>query len=282
VNPVDKLLLGWVGFLTGVLAVRAEPAGVTGWLLVAHGLFGLLILLFTRLRPEHRVGMVIHDVYPLVLLGAFYTELGVLAEARGYAAVIGHDRIVQGWEAAVFAGQPAYEWIRARPSVFWSGLLHLAYLGYYPIIYVPPLLLLIAGRRHGARNLILATMTAFILCYVVFATFPVAGPNYVFEHPTGPVRDVWSARIVYGILDAGSAIGTAFPSSHVAATMAAVGALWTEWKPVFWIVLIPAMLLVVSTVYCQMHYVADATAGLGVAVIAVAATRILRRPVPTA
>ena len=282
VNPVDKLLLGWVGFLTLMVGLRADSVLVAGALLSAHALFILLLFLFTRLRPTDRIGRLLHDIYPLVLLGAFYTELGILSHAFGYAEVLAHDGIVQGWEAALFGGQPSFDWIRAQPSVFWSGLLHLAYLSYYPIIYVPPLLLLAAARPEDARTVIFATMTAFVICYVVFATFPVAGPNYAFVHPTGAVREVWSARVVYGLLNAGSAMGTAFPSSHVAATMAAVGALWLVWRPSFWVVLVPAVLLAISTVYCQMHYAVDAAAGLAVAGIAGAITRRTRvaRPAP--
>jgi membrane-associated phospholipid phosphatase len=277
VNLVDKLLLGWIGFITVVVVLRIGPDPVTGWLVLAHGLFVLLIVLFTRLRPGRTIGNAVHDLYPLLLLGGFYTELGILAEVFGFEAVLAHDSIIQAWEAAVFAGQPSYDWIRTQPSVFWSGLLHTAYLSYYPIIYVPPVLLVLAGRRSAARQVLLATMTAFVLCYVVFALFPVAGPNYAFDHPTGPVRDVWSARIVYTILDAGSAMGTAFPSSHVAATMAATAALWTEWRAAFWVVLVPAVLLAVSTVYCQMHYVMDATAGLAVAATTVAVITAARK-----
>ena len=274
--PIDKLLLGWVGLLTLMVGLRADSVLVAGSLLTAHALFVVLIVLFTRLRPQDRIGQFLHDVYPLVMLGAFYTELGILSHAFGFAEVLAHDHLVQGWEAVLFGGQPSFDWIRAQPSVFWSGLLHLAYLSYYPIIYAPPLLLLAIGRREDARTVIFATMAAFVICYVVFATFPVAGPNYAFAHPTGPAREVWSARIVYGILDAGSAMGTAFPSSHVAATMAAVGALWLLWRPAFWVVLVPAVLLAISTVYCQMHYVLDATAGLVVAGFAVAVTRLTR------
>ncbi len=276
-NLVDKLLLGWIGFITVVVVLRIGMDPITGWLLLAHGLFVLLIVLFTHLRPGQTIGAAVHDLYPLILLGGFYTELGILGEAFGFHAVLANDYVVQAWEAAVFGGQPSYDWIRNQPSVFWSGLLHTAYLSYYPIIYVPPVLLVLAGRRSAARHVLFATMTAFVLCYVVFALYPVAGPNYAFDHPTGPVRDVWSARIVYGILDAGSAMGTAFPSSHVAATMAATAALWSEWRAAFWVVLVPALLLAVSTVYCQMHYVMDASAGLAVSAATVAAVASARR-----
>ncbi len=279
-RPVDKLLAVWIGFVTLLIVGRAGVGQPTWWLVGAHVLFVLLLVLFTRIEVRHRFGRALHDIYPLLLLGALYTELGLLSIDHGVGDVLQHDLIVQGWEERLFGAQVSYTWIRTGPSVFWSGLLHFAYFLYYPIIYLSPATLMLTGRRQGARNVILATMAAFVLCYIVFALFPVAGPNYAFAHPTGPVREVWSARIVYGILDAGSAIGTAFPSSHVAATVAAVVALRDESTPLFVVTLVPATLLVVSTVYCQMHYAVDVLAGLAVAAIAVAATRPfrIRRP----
>lgn len=272
---VDKLLAGYVGFLTLVIAVRGGVGQPTWWLVGAHVLFGVLLALFARLGPRDRIGQALHDLYPLILLGGLYTELGLVSLDFGVGRLLQHDQVVQGWEEALFGLQLSYEWIRRAPSVFWSGLLHFAYFTYYPIIYLTPVALLITGRRRGAQDVVLATMIAFVACYVVFVFYPVGGPNYAFEHPTGPVREVWSARLVYGVLDLGSAIGTAFPSSHVAATVAAVATTWSASRRVFAVTVLPAVLLVVATVYCQMHYGVDALAGLAVAALATAAVRAL-------
>ncbi|MDH5198586.1 MAG: phosphatase PAP2 family protein, partial [Gemmatimonadota bacterium] len=163
---------------------------------------------------------------------------------------------------ALFGGQPSYDLIRRYPSVFLSGLLHLAYFSYYPTIILPPPILAARGDWDGARRVIGASMTAYMVCFVVFTLFPVAGPNWVFDHPTGPVREVWSARLVYTLLEGGSSVGTAFPSSHVAATFATVVASWRVWRPLGWITVGPFVLLTIAVVYCQMHYATDAVVGL--------------------
>jgi len=268
-RAVDKLLGGYLALLTLLIIARGGLTNpVYWWLLAMHGLVAVLFYLFSQLQPGDKVGQVIHDLYPLVLLPVLYSELGMMTLELGTANVYAHDAMVQNWEATIFGGQPSYDWIRSAPSVFWSGLLHLAYLGYYPIIVVGPVALVANGRREDARRVLLATMLAFVVCYVVFALFPVAGPNYAFEHPTGAVREVWSARLVYSLLSSGSAFGTAFPSSHVAATVAATVALWYVWRSMALVVLLPTFLLIVSTVYCQMHYVVDAGIGLVLGVVA--------------
>ena len=229
--------------------------------LLAHALFFVLLWLFTKLAPSDTVGQFFHDFYPIILLLAFYGAIGVITMRLEAADIYARDAVVQKWELAIFGSQISYEWIRRAPSVFWSGLFHLAYLGYFPILVAGPLALWLRGNRHGARRTVLYTMMAFVPCYLIFVMFPVAGPNWIFPEPTGAVRDVWSAQIVYDVLE-GSSFGAAFPSSHVAATGAVVMATLYERRGLGLALLGPAFLLVIGTVYCQMHYGVDVLAGL--------------------
>jgi len=271
-TPTDWLLAGYLAVLTIVIAARGPLADGHPWLLLSHGLFGALLLAVRRLSADRGVGRALHAFYPLILLAGLYSAIGVLNDGRGVDAILTRDAVVQRWEAALFGGQPAYDWIRRAPSVFWSGVLHLAYLSYYPLILLPGPLLAARGRWDGARRVVFATMLAFVACYVVFVLFPVAGPNYAFPHPTGPVREVWSARIVYDLLEGGSSVGAAFPSSHIAATLTATIATWRAWPALGRVMLLPFLLLCVAVVYCQMHYAVDALSGLvvGVAVSVIA------------
>ncbi len=262
-RPVDKLILGYLGFVTLVILSRGSIVeSGNAWLLGMHLLVGALIFLFTRIQPEHRAGTFLRDLYPLLLLLPLYGEIGVLSAQVGPDVVLAHDATVQRWEATLFGGQPSFDWIRRSPSVWWSAVSHLAYFAYYVIVVLGPLLLLVRGRRLAGRSVLFATMIAFIACYVVFVLYPVAGPYYAFPHPTGPVRDVWAARLVYGVLSLGSSFGAAFPSSHVAATVAATLGVLHYWRPLGWAFAGLAMLLTVGTVYCQMHYAIDATTGV--------------------
>ena len=268
-NRVDRLLAGYLGFVTLIIIVRGPfGASANAWMLGMHILFGAMLYLYTRLASTDRIGRAVHVLYPVAMLLPFYTQIGLLNVPVGIDAVFINDAIVQGWEDAIFGSQISYTWIRNHPSVFWSGLLHLGYLSYYPIVTLGSVLLILRGREKDATAVVLATMIAFVVCYVFFILFPVAGPNFTFEHPTGPVREVWSARLVYNMLSGGSSFGTAFPSSHVAASTAATLTLWRVWRPLAAIFALPLVLLVVGTVYCQMHYGIDAAAGLIVGVLA--------------
>ena len=84
----------------------------------------------------------------------------------------------------------------------------------------------------------------------------------MFPRPTGVMVDNAMARLVYGTLANGGSYGAAFPSSHVAATTSAVIAAWLGDRRVGMVLVVPALLLAVGTVYCHMHYAIDAGTGL--------------------
>lgn len=261
-STTDLVLAAYQLFVAVVLFARGPLEAGRGWLLLSCVMFGVLIALFRRAPADHRLTRLLHTFYPLILFGGLYTALGVINGDLPATRIPAHDALVQHWEQTLFHGQPSYDLIRRWPSVFVSGLLHLAYFSYYPTILLPAPILAARGDWAGARRVIGATMTAYVLCFVVFVLFPVAGPNWVFPHPTGPVREVWSARMVYAVLEGGSSVGTAFPSSHVAATLATVIAAWRAWPLLGRVAVVPLVLLTIAVVYCQMHYAVDALSGL--------------------
>jgi membrane-associated phospholipid phosphatase len=256
-RAVDLLLLGYLTIVSIVAVVRASSR--PGWwlVLVAHALFVLLLFLLTRPRLG-RVGRTLREIYPLLLLLGLYSELDVLNSG----AV--HDQAVQRWELLVFGTQISRQWWQLAPSTFWSTLLHGAYLSYYFIVSAPALYFAWRGDLQAVRRFVLVVMATFIVCYLVFLFFPVAGPYYQFPRPAPWFTDNLPARLAYQALASGSSYGAAFPSSHVAAALAATLAAARISRRLGLILSLPTLLLTVGVVYCQMHYAVDALAGLAV------------------
>jgi len=270
-RPVDLLLAGYLAVVSLVALARAPGQPGCWWLLAAHALFGVLLYLVTRpaLGP---VGRTIRELYPLLLLVGLYSELDVL---NGAGVIPIHDATVQGWELAIFGAQLSTDWWRAMPSRFWSAALHAAYLSYYLIVVAPAFYFVWRRDLEALRHFVLVVMTTFVVCYLVFIFFPVAGPYYVFPRPEAWFTDNVFARMVYNTLATGSSYGAAFPSSHVAAAVAAVFSAARGSRGVAWLLAIPTVLLTVAVVYCQMHYGVDAVAGLLVgAVVAAGVERL--------
>jgi membrane-associated phospholipid phosphatase len=260
--PVDVLLLGYLVVVSAVAIHRAGARPACWWVVAANGLTAVLIALLRR-PGLGRVGRILREIYPLLLLVGLYGQLDVL----NTGGVRVYDGLVQRWELALFGAQVSREWWRATPSVLWSTVLHGAYFSYYFVVSIPAFYFLYRGELAAVRRFVLAVMTTFVVCYLVFIFFPVAGPYYVFPRPSAWFLDNGAARLVYNTLAEGSSYGAAFPSSHVAATVAAALAAASGSRRFGLLLLLPTILLGVGVVYCQMHYGIDALAGLGVGVV---------------
>jgi membrane-associated phospholipid phosphatase len=258
-RPVDWILLGYLTVVSLVALIRAPARPGCWWLLVAHGLFVLLLYLITRpgLGP---VGRTIREIYPLLLLPALYSELDVLNS--GTISV--YDHVVQRWESMLFGSQVSREWWQAVPSRLLSTVLHAAYLSYYLIVSAPALYFAWRGDLPAVRRFVLVVIATFVICYLFFLFFPVAGPYYEFPRPATWFTENLPARLTYEALASGSSYGAAFPSSHVAAALAATLAAIRTSRRLGVVLIILTALLTIGVVYCQMHYAVDALAGLGI------------------
>ncbi len=258
-RSVDLILAAYLIIVSvvAVLRLSVNPGG--WWLLLAHALFAALLFLITRpgLGP---VGKTLREIYPLLLLPALYSELDVLNSASGPL----YDAVVQRWELALFGSQISREWWQSAPSRFWSTILHAAYLSYYLIISAPALYFAWRGDLQAVRRFVLVVIATFVICYLAFIFFPVAGPYYQFPRPDRWFIDNLPARLTYEALATGSSYGAAFPSSHVAAALAATLAAARSSRRLGMLLLVPTMLMAVGVVYCQMHYGVDALAGVAV------------------
>jgi membrane-associated phospholipid phosphatase len=258
-RAVDLLLLSYLLVVSVVAALRAPTRPGCWWLLLAHALFVLLLFLVTRpgLGP---VGRTIREIYPLFLLPGLYTELDILNSS----SIPVYDYLVRHWEQLLFGGQISREWWQAAPSRFWSTVFHGAYLSYYLIVSAPALYLAWRGDLAAVRRFVLVVIATFVICYLFFIFFPVAGPYYEFPHPPVWFTSNPPARLAYEALSTGSSYGAAFPSSHVAAALAATLAAARVSRHLGLLLLVPTILLTLGVVYCQMHYGVDALAGLAV------------------
>ncbi len=254
-------MLAYLVFTAVIALARLPSRPGAAWVVAIDAGIAMLILLLARPQPG-RLTQVLRSVYPLLLLPVLYGSLDLL---NGLGEVRTHDEAILRLERTLFGGEPARDWWQAYPSPFWSTLLHGAYWLFYPLLAFPVLLFLARGRRRDLEDTILALTATFVFCYFWFILLPVAGPYYTYPRPSAEFLDNPMARLVYGTLATGSSHGAAFPSSHVAAALVALGMTWRGSRPAGALLGVPVLLLIVSVVYCQMHYAVDALAGVLVA-----------------
>lgn len=270
VLPIDRLVLAYL-LVTGVVA--ALLGGGTGIVIAgAHALAGLAIWRLAAWQPRTGLAGFMRAAYAVLFSPALYIELGTL---NRFITDRFFDQTVQGWDAAVFGGQPSMDLSAALPWLPLSETLHLGYFLYYAI--VPAALVGVYRTRgfHALSRTAFAVAAAFFVSYLIFMTFPVAGPRYEFPRIGGDISEGRLYGLVHAILEDGSSKGTAFPSSHIAASLAAVLAAGREDARWFWLLIVPETALALGTVYGRFHYAVDALAGVALALaVCMAASRL--------
>ena len=261
-SALDRWTLGYAVLAVIVIGLRWRgPFTALLTVLAAHAALAACAQVAGRARAKGGLARFLGEFYPMLALVMLYGSIGVVNTHAGVA----HDRRVQLWEQALFGGQPSRDWIRAWPFPWLSGLLHAGYLSYYVILATAPLGLWASGRRDQARRTALAVMVTFYACYAVFLVFPVAGPRYTFAPAHNAATAALAAVLTQRLLERAAAWGTAFPSSHVAASLVASVSAWRGLKPLGAPLVVLAVLLTLGTVYGQFHYAVDALAGAALA-----------------
>lgn len=234
-------------FLVGGLTTRKMP--VAG----AHLVVAAAVLWWASREPDP--GWTALWV-ALLAIPFLYAEVPWLNQTLtvGY-----HDALVRGWDVALMGSEPSRQMASWLPWRWLSEVLHLAYLSFYPLVYVPPIMLALRRRRHAFHGTVLALLLVGTACYLVFALLPVQGPRYFGPPegvPDGPVR-----RLVLSVLESGSSRGAAFPSAHMALTTAqAIMALRYQ-RRVGWLVTVAAVGVGLGAVYGGFHYAIDVLTG---------------------
>jgi membrane-associated phospholipid phosphatase len=283
-SALDRLTLLYVAVASVLLVAHVanwRDARPTRWetecLVASHILALMFALVAPIVRDRSRTeDSFVAEWYPVMVMVGLYAGVGLL-NSGATGATVAFDGVVQRWELAVFGRQVSYDWIRMMPSPTLSWFLHLSYLSYYFLVIAAPAWLWHLGRRQAARQAIFAISLTFFACYVIFLLFPVAGPLYAWPLPVNAASTVWPARVVHVLLEHGDAWGSAFPSSHVAASVVATIFAWRGSRKLGLVLAIPTIGILFAVVYGQIHYGVDALGGLGVALlVAVVTPRLCR------
>jgi membrane-associated phospholipid phosphatase len=271
-SPADRAIRIANGVIAAYLAATTWPmlawtrASGDGAPLAAHlvALAAALTVTATQRVQLRRL----RDWLPLLLGPFLYVELRWLIPGVGRPHF---DALALHWEHALFGGNPSAAWALAMPSVVLSELLHFAYASYYALVLVPPIVLYARGRRSAFAATLLALTIVYGACFSIYLFFPVDGPRYLVgpaHAPDGPVR-----AFVLHLLESGSSRGTAFPSSHIAASVVSALSALNFQRRLGIVVSVLTVGLALGTVYGGFHYGVDALAGAALGLLCWLAAR---------
>ncbi len=256
--PIDRIFAAYNALVALAWLAGSAHSRAALWATAAHALAIGLPWYLRRPGATLPAARRLADIYPLLALGVLWGELGAIVPVLHRHA---YDDAIVRLDATLFP-------LDLRRSRWLDEIMYAAYFSFYVLLIVPPLLMLKGGeRRVGAlRDYVLRVMLTYMTCGVANLIFPVVGPA-----ATAPPVD-WSHGLFYGmtalVQQVGDALGTSFPSTHVAAAAAIAWGSWTWYsRAVATVITADVVALAFATVYTRNHYAVDAAAGLAIAVV---------------
>jgi membrane-associated phospholipid phosphatase len=256
-NFADRMyLVYFVGVGILILVLRDRVPGWPSFLLL-HLVCTVMVLALVVSAARFPAA---HAWYPLAMPLITFEEVAQL----NFLFVDGwRDRYLLAIEAWLFA-EPPTVWLHHYASPLVTEILQIGYLSYFFMLIIVGGVLYRRVDKAPFFGVMAASVLSYMLCYVVFVTFPTEGPAHTLRHlhaapiPGGPLYAVVTFTQKAGVH------GNAFPSAHVAGAVAALIFAW-RYAPRLAAWLTPLVgLLCVGAVYDRYHYASDAVAGLSV------------------
>lgn len=256
--------------VVGMLSFRLQFLVVTLALWLFYRLHPCRLLLFARILAQ------------MLFLGSWYPDTYEINRLLPNL-----DYLFARWEQSLFQCQPALLFSQKVPWGWFSELMCLGYVSYFPLMLIVYLYYFFC-RYKEFQMTAFVILASFFSYYVIFVLLPVTGPQFYYlavgtdkiadgvfpnlghwflTHSERMAAPGWSDGFWYHVLDltheAGERPTAAFPSSHVGiTTVVMLLALRTRSRSLVLTILPFYLLMCFSTVYILAHYAIDAIAGL--------------------
>jgi len=162
----------------------------------------------------------------------------------------------------MFGAHPSV-WLEQFATPLRNDIFQMAYLTYFVYLLVLGGILYYRRDWHAYWSVMTYSAVAYAIGYVIAALFPIQSPWFA-------MAGMWHADLHGGPFTAtinfiehyGRVRGAAFPSEHVAGSVAVVWGAWRHRRWLFWIMLPLVTAMCVSTIWGRYHYVADIFGGI--------------------
>ncbi len=234
--------------------------------LVIGGLF--LLAWAESLRGREFLG-IMRDWYLVPLMLLCYREMGWFAPARHDAHL---ERIWEAWDKTLLNSWGLRRAVELLGPAL-PFLLEIAYLLVYSIPSFAIAMLYVYRHRERVNAFLFQFLLGILIAYALFPYFPSEPPRTVFPGQDFPSYNTLFRRVNWWLLGGYGIHTSVFPSAHVSGAFSGAFGMVRllpehPWVGRFLIVL--AVMIALATVYGRYHYAADALAGFGVSLVALA------------
>lgn len=197
--------------------------------------------------------------YPHLFFLFCFEELGQLVHlfSPGWkdASLIAFDHWLTGVHAAI--------WLEQFATPARNDFMQFAYITYFTYLLFLGGILYCRKEWRAYWSVMTYSAVAYAVGYVIAMFFPVESPWFSMAGSWhGELRGGAFTALINFIEHYGRVRGAAFPSEHVAGSIAVLWGAWRHRRWLFWVMLPLVLCMCVSTVYGRYHYIADVFGGI--------------------
>ena len=197
--------------------------------------------------------------YPHLFFLFCFEELGALVHLVSPrwqdAKLIAFDHWLTGVHPVI--------WLEQFATAGRNEFMQFAYLTYFVYLLVLGGILYYREDWHGYWSVMTYSAVAYAIGYTIAVFLPIESPWFAMARSWhGELHGGPFTAVINFIEHYGRVRGAAFPSEHVAGSVAALWGAWRHRRWLFWVMLPLVLCMCVSTVWGRYHYVADIFGGI--------------------
>ena len=268
-NPTDKVVIAYLVIIAALILIFSYRIPLWPQLVAAQlAAIAAVVLIAKWARNSSRgaeyrfqLSRFIRGWYPVALIPMTYKELS-------YLIPLIHPR-----DFDVELAMIDYRLFGAHPTIWlervtWPPLTEFFQISYATYYFWPIALGALLWRKRWFDKYhfwVFIVALGFYLSYLGYIVVPATGPRFlpmIRDAQSEPLTGVWFYQTIRETLDRAEGITRdCFPSGHTELTLLTLYYARKYHRRFFWLMLVPASALIVSTVYLRYHYVIDVVAG---------------------
>lgn len=272
-RPADKINIIFCFFLAVLTLFFYKDIQSAGYLMLIYSsmiLFQIALVHLYNLNPILRN---IRDiVFPIVSILIIFDTLELIVHNINPQDI---DYLLIRLDYLIFGFHPTVAMEKFTFPLL-TDIIQVAYSTYYFLPISLGIALKLNKRHAEFEKSLFFIMLCFYISYLGYIMFPALGPRYAMHHlHQGEIEGLILAGPINNLLNALE--GTkrdAFPSGHTGIALIVLFLAYGYVRRLFWILLVPVILLIIATVYCRYHYVVDVIGGILLMIVTIIAGEI--------
>jgi membrane-associated phospholipid phosphatase len=266
-KPADTLTISFGLLLSVLMAIFYDRIGPAAWnLMILFSTMALFQMVLVYISGLNRFLSVTRNIiFPVLCIIILFDSLGYVVHRINPQDI---DYLLIRMDYLIFGVYPTVYLERFSYPLL-IDIFQLAYSTYYFMAIAFAVLLKIEEKHEAFDKYAFYILLCYYLSFICYMLFPALGPRFTIEHlQTMNIDGSTVSKTIQDILNNLEGVKRdAFPSGHTAIALVVLYSAFRYARRFAYVLMVPVILLIFSTVFCRYHYVVDLMGGILLAVV---------------